>query len=138
MNMVNAFIWNSFVAKWSSSTCLCSSLACMPINAFLSKQYPYVFPQSPVAIHISSEPAPSDYSTTLLARAFKSEEVINLPRVSLEETEIIILRGCFRGRLLCPSMKMKHVMNSFVFRRLSLQIKKKFFYVVCADEGPEA
>jgi len=60
----------------------------MPINT-LSKQYPYVFPESPAAIHVSSEPAPSDYPTTLAARAFKSKEVMNLPRVSLQETELI-------------------------------------------------
>ena len=82
--MENAFIWNSFVAKWSSSTWLCSGLACMPINAFSSKQYPYIFPQSPAAIHVSSEPA-SDYPTTLPACAFKSKEVMNLPRDPLQE-----------------------------------------------------
>jgi hypothetical protein len=62
----------------------------MPINAFLSKQYPYVFPKSPsAAIHISSEPAPSDYPTTLAAHAFKSKEVTSLPNVSLQETEFV-------------------------------------------------
>jgi len=53
----------------------------------LDKQYPYVFPESPsVAI---PKPAPSDYPITLAARGFKSKEVMNLPRVSLQERELI-------------------------------------------------
>ena len=35
----------------------------------------------------SSEPVPSDDPTTLLARAFKLEEVMNLLRVSLQEND---------------------------------------------------
>ncbi|KAF8349643.1 hypothetical protein F5887DRAFT_947384 [Amanita rubescens] len=107
----------------------------------LDKQYPYIFPQSPVAIHVSSEPAPSDYPTTLLARAFKSEEVINLPRVSLEETEIIQYQHS-------PRLLQRETFVSFnedeacyeVFRipAFITADQEKVFYVVYADEGPEA
>ena len=45
--MEKTFIWNLFFE--SLTPCLCSGLACMPINTFLSKQYPYVFPESPSA-----------------------------------------------------------------------------------------
>lgn len=41
------------------------------------------------AIHVSSEPVPSDYPTTLAVRAFKSKEIMNLPCVSLQETKLI-------------------------------------------------
>lgn len=82
---------NSFVKKWSSSMCLCSGLSHMPVNAFVRKQYPYSFPESHSMVDnvSSSEPEPSDYPTTLPACAFKSEEVMNLPRVSLQETDLM-------------------------------------------------
>jgi hypothetical protein len=69
----------------------------MPINAFLSKQYPYVSPESSsAAIHVSSEDSEPEfeYPTTFPARAFMSEEVMNLPHwhsaaihVSSEDSE---------------------------------------------------
>ena len=54
----------------------------------LSKKYPCAFPESPAAIDVSSELAPSDYPNTLAAHAFKSTEIKNLPRASLQETEL--------------------------------------------------
>ena len=104
----------------------------IPINAFLSKQYPYVFPEEPppAAIHVSSEPAPSDYSQILAARGFESKEVMNIPRVSLQEADLIQYQSRpellqkFRER---PSMKLKQSAKSFAFRRLLLQIKKESF-----------
>lgn len=122
--------------------CLCSGLGCMPINAFLSKQYPYVFPESPsVVIHGSSEPVPSDYPTTLAARAFKSKRIMNLPRVSLQETELIQ----YQRR---PELLQRETFVSFnedeaeyeAFRipAFITANQQRIFYVVYADEGPEA
>ena len=137
--MENTLIWNSLAEKWSSSVCLCSCLACMLINAFFSKKYPYVFPvKSPaVATHVSSEPTPSDYPTTLPARAFKSNEVMNLPRISLQMTELIQ----YQRR---PELLQRETFVSFnedeVFR-IPVFItagQERIFYVVYADEGPEA
>jgi hypothetical protein len=56
------------------------------INAFSSKKYPYI-PPPPESAAVSSE-QPSGYPTTLPARAFNSTEVMDLPRVSLGETEL--------------------------------------------------
>lgn len=122
--------------------CLCSGLGCMPINAFLSKQYPYVFPESTsVVIHGSSEPVPSDYPTTLAARAFKSKRIMNLPRVSLQETELIQ----YQRR---PELLQRETFVSFnedeaeyeAFRipAFITANQQRIFYVVYADEGPEA
>ena len=109
----------------------------MPIN-FLSKQYPYVFPESPVATHVST---PSNYPTTLAARAFKSKEVMNLPRVSLQETELVQ----YQRR---PELLQRETFVSFnedeaeyeVFRipAFITANQRRIFYVVYADEGPEA
>ena len=57
----------------------------MFIDAFLSKNYPYTFLEAPP---VAIQPAPSSYPTTLAARAFKSTEIMNLPRASLQETEL--------------------------------------------------
>ena len=113
-------------------------LVYMLINAFFSKKHPYVFPKSPaVAIHLSSEPTPSDYPTALPARAFKSNEVMNLPRVSLQKTELIQ----YQHR---PELLQREIFVSFnedeVFR-IPVFItagQERIFYVVYADEGPEA
>jgi len=106
----------------------------------LDKKLPYVFPKSPaVAIHVSSEPTPSDYDypITLPARAFKSNEVMNLPRVSLQKTELIRYQRC-------PELLHRETFVSFdedeVFR-IPLFItagQERIFYVVYADEGAEA
>ena len=111
----------------------------MPINAFLSKQYPLCFPRvSPsAAIHVSSESAQSDYpTTTLTARAFKSKEIMNSRRRSL--SNINVVQNCFRRRPLWPliKIKIKQGMKSFLLQRADQE--SFFFYVVCADEGPEA
>ena len=114
----------------------------MPINAFLSKQHPYVFPESPSAvIHVSSEPAPSDYPTTLAARAFKSKEVMALPRVSLQRTELTQ----YKHR---PELLQRETFVSFdedeagyeAFRIPAFITagQERIFYVVYADVGPEA
>ena len=132
--------------------CLCSGLVCTPINAFLSKQHPYVFPESPsVAVHVSSEPAPSepapsepapsDYPTTLPARAFKSEEVMNLPRVSLQETELIQYQ-C-RPELLQRETFVSFNEDEEEYEAFRIPVfitanQERVFYVVYADEGPEA
>jgi hypothetical protein len=112
----------------------------MPINAFSSKQHPYASAQSPAAIDVSSEPA-SNYPTTLPARAFKSKEVINLPRVPLQELELIQYQRC-------PELLQRETFVSFneaeayyeVFRipAFITADQEIFFYVVFADEGPEA
>ena len=137
--MENTLIWNSLAEKWSSSVCLCFCLACMLINAFFSKNHPYVFPKSPEAVttHVSSEPTPSDYPTTLPGRAFKSNEVMNLSRVSLQMTE----RIQYQCR---PELLQRETFVSFnedeVFRILVFITagQERIFYVVNADEGPEA
>ena len=114
----------------------------IPINAFLSKQYPYVFPEEPLAaINVSSEPAPSDYPKTLAARGFKSNEVMNKPRVSLQETDLIQ----YQRR---PELLQRATFVSFnedeaeyeVFRIPAFITagQERIFYVVFADEGPEA
>jgi hypothetical protein len=122
--------------------CLCSGLACMPINAFFSKQHPYVFPESPAAaIHVPSEPAPSDYPATLAARAFQSKEVMNLPRVSVRETELSHYQRH-------PELLQKDTFVSFNEDQEEYDVfcipafittgQERIFYVVYADEGPEA
>ncbi|KAF8808767.1 hypothetical protein BYT27DRAFT_7095966 [Phlegmacium glaucopus] len=117
-------------------------ISCMPIKAFLSKQYPYIFPESSsAAIHISSEPAPSDYPTTLVVCTFELKEVMNLPRVLLQETELIQYQ--------CnPELLQRETFVSFnedeadykVFHILAFITadQERAFYVVYADEGPEA
>ncbi|KAK2467547.1 hypothetical protein APHAL10511_000402 [Amanita phalloides] len=108
----------------------------------LDKQYPYVFPESPAAaIHVPSEPAPSDYPATRAARAFKSNEVMNLPRVLLQEAELIQYQRC-------PELLQRETFMSFnedeaeyeVFRipAFITADQERIFYVVYADEGPEA
>ena len=48
LNTENAWIWNSFVEKWRSSTCLSLGLACILINAFLSNKI--FFPSLPLRL----------------------------------------------------------------------------------------
>ncbi|KAH9970524.1 hypothetical protein BGW80DRAFT_1329785 [Lactifluus volemus] len=107
----------------------------------LDKQYPYVFPPESPSVVIPSEPAKSDYPLTLSARAFGSKEVMNLPRVSLEETDLIQ----YRRR---PELLQRETFVSFnedeaeyeAFRIPAFLTanQQKIFYVVYADEGPEA
>jgi hypothetical protein len=117
----------------------------MPTNTFLSKQYPYIFPESPAAatpIHVSSERAPPDYPITLPARAFKSKQVMNLPRVPLQETDLIQ----YQRR---PELLQRDTFVSFNKDEEELEVfrvaafitgadQERIFYVVYADEGPEA
>ena len=115
----------------------------MPINAFSSKRFPYIVPSSPAAIHVPSqaEPAPSDYPITLLARGFKSTDVMNLPRVTVDETEVIQYQHC-------PRLLQRQTFVSFNENEEKYQVfripafitadQEKVFYVVYADEGPEA
>jgi hypothetical protein len=109
----------------------------------LSKKNPYAFPQSPsVSLDVAIQPAASsDYPTTLAARAFKWTEIRNLPRASLQETELTK----YQRR---PELLQKETFVSFnddeaeheAFR-IPMFItagQERIFYVVYADEGPEA
>jgi hypothetical protein len=120
---------------------LYSGLACIPINACFSKQYPYVFPESPAgAIHVSSEPAPSDYPATLAARAFQSKEVISLPLVSVQETDLTHYqrRPELLQRETFVSFDEDQGYNVFRIPAFITAGQERIFYVVYADEGPEA
>ena len=114
----------------------------MLINVFFSKKYPYAFPESPSAtIHVSSEPAPSDYPTTLAGRAFKSTEVKNLPRISLHETELTNYQH--RPELLQRETFVSFDDDEAEYETFRIPMfitagQERFFYVVYADEGPEA
>jgi len=62
----------------------------MPINTFSSKQDPYVIPSQLFPAPIDYEYAPLfDYPNTIPARTFESEEVMNLPRVPIQEVELM-------------------------------------------------
>ena len=85
--------------------------------------------------------AQSDYPTTLATRGFKSTEVMNLPRASLQETEL----NNYHHH---PELLYKETFVSFnndeaeyeAFR-IPMFItagQERIFYVVYADEGPEA
>ncbi|KAF8343486.1 hypothetical protein F5887DRAFT_973233 [Amanita rubescens] len=84
--------------------------------------------KSPAAIDVSSEPA-------------SSKEVMNLPRVPLQEMELIQYQRC-------PELLQRETFVSFneveayyeVFRipAFITADQEIFFYVVYADEGPEA
>ena len=141
-------------------------LVYMLINAFLSKKYPYIFPETPstaihvssesvpsdypitllpespsVAIHVSSEPVLSDYPITLPARAFKSTEVMNLPCVSVQKTELMEYQH--RPELLQREtfVSFNEDQDEYGFFRIPMFItpgQERTFYVVYADEGPEA
>ena len=110
----------------------------MSINAFLSKQYPYVFPESPSAvIHVSSEPAPSDYPITIAARAFKSKEVMSLRHVSLQERELIQYQR--RPELLQRETFMSFDENEAEYEVFRIPaFIKRIFYVMYAGEGSGA
>ena len=116
-----------------------SDLVCILINAFLSKKYPYI-PPPPESAAVSSE-QPSDYPITLAARAFKSTEVMNLARVSLQETEL----SEYQHR---PDLLQRETFVSFNEDKAEYEAfripmfitagQERIFYVVYADEGPEA
>ena len=85
--------------------------------------------------------SPSDYPTTLAARGFKSTEVMDLPRASLQEMEL----NKYHHH---PELLHKETFVSFnndeaeyeAFR-IPMFItagQERIFYVVYADEGPEA
>jgi hypothetical protein len=124
---------------------LSSGLAWCILTAFSSKKYPYI-PESPsAAIHanipVSSESPPSDYPITLPARAFKSTEVMELPCVSVQETELTE----YQHR---PELLQKETFVSFNEDQAEYEAfripmfitsgEERIFYVVYADEGPEA
>jgi hypothetical protein len=117
---------------------VCSCLSCMHIDMdTLSKQY-Y---GPPPAIYVPYQPAP-DYPITLPARGFKSEEVMNLPRVSLQETEVIQYQHY-------PQLLQRETFVYFdeddekyqIFRIpafIPTANPEITFYLEYADEGPEA
>ena len=108
----------------------------MSINAFLSKQYPYVFPESPVeAIHVSAESASSDYPNT---RAFGSKEIMNLPRTSLQETDLIRYDGELLHRETFVSFDEDEGYEVIRIPAFITAGRETIFYVVYADEGLEA
>jgi hypothetical protein len=121
--------------------CLCSGLVCMPINTFLSKQYPYVFPPESPSVVIPSEPVPSDYPLTLAARAFESKEVMNLPRISLQETDLIQYQRhpeLLQTETFVSFGEDEAEYEAFRIPAFITANQEKIFYVVYADEGPEA
>ncbi|KAM6501540.1 hypothetical protein JOM56_001517 [Amanita muscaria] len=108
----------------------------------LDKQYLYGFPEFPAAIPVSSEPEPPDlYPNTLVARPFKSKEVMNLPRVSVQETELIQYQR--RPELLLRETFMYFDEDEAKYQVIRIPVfltadQERLFYVVYADEGPEA
>ena len=136
--MENALIWNSFVEKRSSSTFLSSGLVCMLIKA-LSKKYPYI-PPPPNSAAVSSE-QPSGYPIALAARPFKSTEVMNLPRVSLQETELSKYQHrpeLLQRETFVSFNEDKEEYEAFRIPMFITSGQERIFYVVYADEGPEA
>ncbi|KAH9970538.1 hypothetical protein BGW80DRAFT_1329859 [Lactifluus volemus] len=83
----------------------------------LDKQYPYVFPPESPSVVIPSEPVPSDYRLTRLL-------VMNLPRVSLQETDLIQYQRH-------PELLQRETFVSFRKMKQSMKLS-------VADEGPEA
>jgi hypothetical protein len=124
---------------------LSSGLVSMLINAFLRRKYPYIPPPPHSAAVSSEQPSDNlndfDYPITLAARAFNSTEVMNLPRVSLQETELSKYQNH-------PELLQRETFVSFnedeaeyeAFR-IPMFItagQERIFYVVYADGGPEA
>jgi hypothetical protein len=128
----------------------------MPINTFSSKQYPYVFPQSPAAIHteyphvfpqssatihaVSSEPTPPEsHPAALPARAFKSKKIMNLPRVSLQETELIQYQHhpeLLQTETFVYFNDDEVDYEAFRIPAFITAYQETIFYVVFADTGP--
>ena len=119
-----------------------------PINAVhSSKQIPYVSSQSPAPLHVSSKPLrvssepEFEYPNVTTGPAFKSEEIMKLPRVSLQETELALYRRS-------PELLLKETFVSFNEEEEEFEViripaflttaQEKTFYVVYADQGPEA
>ena len=112
-----------------------------PVNTFSSKQYPYVFSQSPTPIHASSEPEPFIYPNVMTGLAFKSEEIMKLPRVSLQETELILYQRC-------PELLLKETFVSFNEDEEEFEViripaflttaQERICFMVYADQGPDA
>ena len=84
---------------------------------------------------------PSNYPTTLSARAFNSTEIMNLPRVSLQETELseyqrrpeLLQKETF---VFFKENKAEH--ETFRIPMFITAGQDRIFYVVYGDEGPEA
>jgi hypothetical protein len=118
----------------------------MSINAFSTKQYPYVFPESPIPespfmLHVSPEPAPPTYPTILVARAFKSKEVMDMPRVSLQETELIQYQHhpeLLQSETFLSLDEDEAEYKVFRIPAFITADKERIFYMVYADKGPEA
>ena len=105
----------------------------MPINA-LSKRYPYIPP--PESAVVSSEQS-SRYPATIPASAFKSTDVLNLPRASLQETELSKYQH--RPELLQGETFVSNEdEEAFRIPMFITAGQERIFYVVYADEGPEA
>lgn len=111
------------------------------VDASLRKQHPYVFPKSPAAAIRASPAAPSDYPITLPARGFESKQVINLPRIQLQETELTQYQR--RPELLQMETFVCFDENENVYQAFRIPAfitagGERTFDVVHADEGPEA
>lgn len=103
------------------------------------------FPESPAAaFHVPSEPVqvvPSDYPTTLPACAFKSEEVMNLSRVTLQAEEVIHYQRHPELLQRDTFVSLNEDEEEYEVFRIAAFItadQERIFYVVYADEGPEA
>lgn len=109
--------------------------------AAIYTKYPYVSPQSSVTMHtVSSEPTtPDSHPATLPARAFKSKKIMNLPCVSLQETELIQYQH--RPELLQTEtfVYFNEDEEDYEAFRVSVFItadQETIFYVVFANTGP--
>ena len=112
-----------FVSKRSELIIYVKPEKIVSVNA---KIYPYIFPESSSAV-VSSPPSDdSDYPATFAVRAFKSTEVMNQPRVSLQETELTNYQNCFRETFVTFNEDVKSPFSDVYYCR-----SRKFFFTWC-------
>ena len=101
-----------------------------------------MFPESPsAAIHVPSESVLFDYPKSLLARAFKSTEVMNLPCVSVQKAELIEYQHrpeLLQGKTFVSFNEDHEEYEAFRIPMFITSCQERFFYLVYADEGSGA